>query len=99
MNAWSLLVALRARGIALKLESGRLIASPASSLTSDDADQIRAMKPDLVKALTPRLVIPRRLECQICGATLHPGSAWRCPDCRDRLTRERDERQNNPLNE
>ncbi len=96
MDIEPVVVGLRRRGIRLRLEGERLIATPASLLSSDDADWVRANKPAIVALLAapsaPRLIVPLRTHCVSCGAALGPGSAVRCPDCVDAAYRHRDQR-------
>lgn len=96
MDAPAILADFRRRGIRLRLEGNRLIATPASLLSSDDADHIRAHKPAIVALLAPpagpRLIVPLRTRCVSCGAALQPGSAVRCPGCVDAAVLARDQR-------
>lgn len=96
MEIETIVAGLRHRGIRLRLEGDRLIATPASSLTSAEADRIRAHKPAIVALLAapgaPRPIVPLRPHCVSCGAALQPGSAVRCPTCVDTAYRARDQR-------
>ncbi len=83
------------------LRSRRRDSVPDGANQAHEIDEVDELSP---QAAPTAVVISikdrrRRPDCAICGATLFPGSAWRCPPCVDRLTRERDEHQNNPLNE
>lgn len=96
MDARAFVANLRHRGIRLRLEGNRLIAMPASLLSSTDADWIRANKPAIVAVLAahdaPRPIRPLRCHCVTCGAPPAEGSMLRCPGCVDAAYEERDRR-------
>lgn len=93
MDARTVIADLRRRGIRLRVEGDRLIATPASALSSTDADWIRANKPAVLDALNGELSQPRRgplrPHCLTCGAALPPKAMVRCPDCVDAAYRDR----------
>ncbi len=93
MDARMLVAALNCRGITLRVEGDRLIATPAASVTSEDADRIRRHKTALINALT---TLPARRrpvqECVTCGDGLPPQSWARCPGCVNAAYQRRDQR-------
>lgn len=82
MNTGELIVDLAIRDITIRLEDGRLIASPAARLTDEDIRRIRDAKPALVALLERRAAHrPRRSACIDCGAPLESGQMARCRSC------------------
>lgn len=84
VDVQSFVAGLRGRGVDLSVDGERLVVSPASSLSTDDASFIRAHKPAIVALLTTRVSRrrrPFRPDCISCGAPLTPQSAVRCPTC------------------
>lgn len=85
---------LRRRGVRLRMEGDRLVATPAAALSSADADWIRSNKPAIraaIEAAEPSgRRLPLRSHCISCGSPLDERSAVRCPACVEAAYRERD---------
>lgn len=93
MDAHALIASLAARGVVLRVLDGRLVASPASRLTSEDADRIRSLRDALVDALTTGTMRRRnQSHCVTCGGSLPPDTWARCHACVDAAYLARDER-------
>ncbi len=96
MDIRAFVFALRSRGIWFDVEGDRIIVRPSGSLTSDEAQMIRANKPEalayLVESGPQRRRRPFQPLCATCGHPLDARSAVRCPDCVAAAYRARDER-------
>lgn len=96
MSIHAHLAELRHRGVWLRTTGDRLVATPASALSSADADWIRANKPAIRAVIeaaeSPGSRMPFRPRCVTCDALLDDRSAVRCPACVDVAYLARDER-------
>ena len=94
MTADALLARLRARGVTLRIEGDRIIATPASRLDAEEVEALRRAKQEIIAyviADSSARIRRIRTHCVTCGRPL-PDDAWtRCYACVDAAYTARDE--------
>lgn len=100
MTADALLARLRARGVSLRVEGDRIIATPARRLDAEKVEALRQAKQEIIAYIiadSSARVRRVRTHCLICAGPL-PDDTWlRCPSCVDAANIAREARQNSRL--